>query len=201
MAEPSGITPKLIEDLNRGEVKAFDKVYHTYYLYLCSIAVYYVHDPQTAMEIVNDVFVSFWQSRRLITYPPLPYLRRSIQNASVSHLRSSYFHEKMMTRQMEEIYEYLENRILSSDDPLSALENSELSKIIQKSVEKLPDRCRTIFKRCVYDGKTYSEVADELNIHVSTVRVQMKIALDKLHKLLGSPCMMIILTNLLYSQI
>lgn len=52
----------------------------------------------------------------------LPYLRRAIQNASISYLRSSYFNEKQMTEQMEEIWAFLENHILSSDNPLQALE-------------------------------------------------------------------------------
>ena len=33
------------------------------YLYLCAIAVYYVHDKRVAGEIVNDVFVSFFKGR------------------------------------------------------------------------------------------------------------------------------------------
>jgi len=54
------ISENLIEQLNHGNTKAFDKIYHTYYLYLCAIAVYYVHDKRVAGEIVNDVFVAFW---------------------------------------------------------------------------------------------------------------------------------------------
>lgn len=100
------ISENLIEQLNHGNTKAFDKIYHTYYLYLCAIAVYYVHDKRVAGEIVNDVFVAFWQNRHHITHPALPYLRCAIQNASISYLRSSYFNEKQMTEQMEEIWAF-----------------------------------------------------------------------------------------------
>ncbi len=112
------ISENLIEQLNHGNTKAFDKIYHTYYLYLCAIAVYYVHDKRVAGEIVNDVFVAFWQNRHHITHPALPYLRRAIQNASIS---------------------------------------------------------------------------EEQNINVTTVRVQMKIALTKLRESLGTPYMIAIL--------
>ena len=164
------VSEKLIEQLNHGSTKAFDKIYHTYYLYLCAIAVYYVHDKRVAGEIVNDVFVSFWQNRHHITYPALPYLRRAIQNASISYLRSSAFNERIMTEQMEEIWAFLENHILSSDNPLQALESSEMN-----------------------EGKSYSEIAEEQNINVATVRVQMKIALTKLRESLGTPYMIAIL--------
>lgn len=187
------ISEKLIEQLSHGSIKAFDKIYHTYYVYLCAIAVYYVHDKRVAGEIVNDVFVSFWQNRRHITYPALPYLRRAIQNASISYLRSSYFNERMMTAQMEEAWTFLENHILSSDNPLQALENSEMNGMIAQKVEELPVKCRAIFKASLYEGKSYSEIAEEQNINVATVRVQMKIALTKLRESLGAPYMIAIL--------
>ena len=53
------ISENLIEQLNHGNTKAFDKIYHTYYLYLCAIAVYYVHDKRVAGEIVNDDGIHF----------------------------------------------------------------------------------------------------------------------------------------------
>ena len=169
------VSEKLIEQLNHGSTKAFDKIYHTYYLYLCAIAVYYVHDKRVAGEIVNDVFVSFWQNRHHITYPALPYLRRAIQNASISYLRSSAFNERIMTEQME------------------ALESSEMNEIILRKVEELPAKCRAVFKASLYEGKSYSEIAEEQNINVATVRVQMKIALTKLRESLGTPYMIAIL--------
>lgn len=187
------VSEKLIEQLNQGNTKAFDKIYHTYYLYLCAIAVYYVHDKRVAGEIVNDVFVSFWQNRGNIIYPPLPYLRRAIQNASISYLRSSYYNEKMATEQMEEIWSFLENHILSSDNPLQTLEHSEMNEIILQKVEELPAKCRAVFKASLYEGKTYAEIAEEQNINVATVRVQMKIALTKLRESLATPYMIAIL--------
>lgn len=187
------VSEKLIRELNHGNTKAFDKIYHTYYLYLCAIAVYYVHDKRVAGEIVNDVFVSFWENRHNITHPPVRYLRRAIQNASINYLRSSYYNEKMMTEQTEEAWTFLENNILSSDNPLETLEHSEMNEIIMDKVEELPAKCRAIFKACLYEGKTYSEIAEEQNINVTTVRVQMKIALTKLRKSLGTPYMIAIL--------
>ena len=45
------VSEKLIEQLNHGSTKAFDKIYHTYYLYLCAIAVYYVHDKRVRIFV------------------------------------------------------------------------------------------------------------------------------------------------------
>lgn len=187
------VSEKLIKQLNQGDIKAFDKIYHIYYLYLCAIAVYYVHDKRVAGEIVNDVFVAFWQNRTNIEHPPLPYLRRAIQNASISHLRSSYFNEKMNTEELGEVWMFLENHVLSSDNPLQTLEYSEMNKIIMEKVKELPAKCQSVFIASLYEGKSYSEIAEEQHISVSTVRVQMKIALTKLRESLGTPYIIAIL--------
>lgn len=64
---------------------------------------------------------------------------------------------------------------------------------ILRKVEELPAKCRAVFKASLYEGKSYSEIAEEQNINVATVRVQMKIALTKLRESLGTPYMIAIL--------
>ena len=54
------VTPQIVKQLNEGDVRAFDLIYHAYYIYLCAIAVYYVHDMNVAAELVNDVFLKLW---------------------------------------------------------------------------------------------------------------------------------------------
>ena len=61
-----------------------------------------------------------------------------------------------MTEQMEEIWAFLENHILSSDNPLQALESSEMNEIILRKVEELPAKCRAVFKEqaCMKASRT-----------------------------------------------
>ena len=181
------VTPLVVSQLNQGNVKAFDLIYHAYYVYLCAIAVYYVHDKNVAAELVNDVFVNLWNKKRDVSYPLLPYLRKSVQNSSISYMRSILYREDRQTVNDEHVWEYVEENILSSTDPLQALLNSELSNIIAEKVEKLPLQCKRIMKACLYEGKTYQEIAQELNIQVPTVRVQLKKARDSLREYLGTP--------------
>ena len=101
----------------------------------------------------------------------LPYLKRAAQNAAVSYLRSSHFNERLLTDHVEEIYAYLEKRIIATDNPLHALEDSEMDALIRAEVEKLPPRCRA-------------------------VRGQMRIALNKLREALGTPCIITVLMML-----
>ena len=181
----SEISEGIINDLRCGDTKAFDQIYRAYYLYLCAIAVYYVRDRQIAGEIVNDVFVSFWQKREQMIFPITPYLRRSVQNESISYLRSAAFNRQLQLID-DEAFHFLENHILSSDNPLEELVKNDMNELILEKVNELPDRCKAIFKANLYENKSYEEIASQYNISVSTVRVQMKIALSKLKEKLPS---------------
>lgn len=188
------ITSDTVKRLNRGDIEAFNEIYHAYYVYLSSIAVYYVHNRHEATSIVNDVFVSFWEKREAIKFPPISYLRKAVQNKSVSYIRSKYFKESLLLDSDEKVWSWVENFILSSDAPLKALEQSEIDRIIHEKIQKLPPACREIFSSRLYEGKSYDEIAKERNIRVSTVRVQVKRALDKLSLDLEMPIIVTILT-------
>jgi RNA polymerase sigma-70 factor (ECF subfamily) len=62
------------------------------------------------------------------------------------------------------------------------LENIDISERIIKAVDKLPDQARVIFKLKRQEGRTYDEIAKELNISINTVRKQMSRALTKLRQ-------------------
>ena len=48
------------------------------------------------------------------------------------------------------------------------------------AINKLPERCRQVFLKKRIEGKRNREIANELNLTVSTVENQMTIALRKL---------------------
>ena len=53
---------------------------------------------------------------------------------------------------------------------------------IKKTAQLLPERCRVIFEMYFYFGYNSTEIAEYLGLSPNTVRVQLKIALDKLKK-------------------
>jgi RNA polymerase sigma-70 factor (ECF subfamily) len=53
---------------------------------------------------------------------------------------------------------------------------SEMIARMQRVIENLPPRCKTIFKLIREDGLKYKEVAEILNISVNTIDAQMAIA-------------------------
>ena len=56
----------------------------------------------------------------------------------------------------------------------------DIEAILMKSIDSLPDKCRTVFIKSKLEGKKQKEVAAELNITVNTVETQIGIAYKKL---------------------
>ena len=65
-------------------------------------------------------------------------------------------------------------------NPEQLLITSEAVKKINFEIDKLPPRCKLIFKLVKEDRLRYNEIADLLNISVKTIDSQMAIALKKI---------------------
>jgi RNA polymerase sigma-70 factor (ECF subfamily) len=55
-----------------------------------------------------------------------------------------------------------------------------LIKLIEKSINKLPKKCKEIFRLSKTEGLTNHEIATSLNISIKTVEAQITIAFKKI---------------------
>lgn len=51
--------------------KAFRLLYDTYYLPLCLYSVQFTGSAETSEDIVQNLFVSFWDKTRIPLFPPI----------------------------------------------------------------------------------------------------------------------------------
>ena len=169
----TAVTQSTVQGIVNSDPKCFRSLYDAYYAYLCGLAVSYIHDFEKARELVNDVFLRVWEHRSQLKYPPLPYLISGVRNACYNYLRD--------TRKASEITLSLLERIpdiaLYDDNDVE-----DIMRIINEQSALLPDRCGKVFSLHFHEGLDASEIADKLGITPSTVRVQLKIALDKIRE-------------------
>lgn len=179
------IKEDIIARIKEGDIKAFEVLYSSCYVYLCAVATKYILNAEASREIVNDVFVNVWNNRSTLAYPVWAYLIRAVQNRCLNHLRG----QRLQTISMSDVQEHLltiqEQQIGEESHPLAYLENKEFEERIYSAVHLLPEKCRDIFVQYLYHNKTYDEIAESNHISPSTVRVQIKIGLSKLKILLG----------------
>jgi len=178
------INESIIKRINTGDEKAFSILYQAYYVQLNVYAVSYINDKNVSREIVNDIFLQIWNKRGTLTYPIYSYLIKAVQNGSIDYLRSQNSLNQVLENHKEQTNLFFENYIHSTPEPLQDLELRQLEEEIQKALDQLPPRCRDIFKFYFYEGKPIKEIAEDLQIQSSTVRVQLKNSLGKLRKML-----------------
>ena len=58
---------------------------------------------------------------------------------------------------------------------------AEVEELVRRLINDLPERCRTVFLLNRQEGLSSREIACALSLSESTVRVQIKIAVDRTH--------------------
>lgn len=167
------ITPQIVQGIVNSDLKSFRSLYDAYYAYLCGLAVSYIHDFEKARELVNDLFVRVWERRAQLKYPPLPYLISGVRNACCNYLRDSRKVSEMTLVMME----HLPEAELYNED-----EVEDIVLMISEITSTLPKRCREVFSLHFIEGLDTDEISEKLSITPSTVRVQLKAALDKIRE-------------------
>lgn len=168
----------LLNRIKKGDVKAFEKLFRTYYEPLCYYADSFLKDMDNAEEIVQNLFYVFWKDRENIhiLLSVKSYLYQAVQNRAFDFLK----HLRVRDAYCENMSsEELDTSIVLPDEEL---EYKELEDKIAALLEHLPERQRQIFCMNRFNGKKYSEIADELSVSVKTVEADISKVLVVLRK-------------------
>jgi RNA polymerase sigma-70 factor (ECF subfamily) len=164
----------LLGRIKRGDIGAFEKMFHQFYPGMCSYAEKLVSQAPVAEEVVQDVFYNIWKNRDVfrVSTSLKSYLYRSVFNNSMMYLRKSK-REVRMDKNTYELSDF-------APGPVEEFEGNEVSDLINNTLENLPERTREIFQLSRFDGLKYKEIANRLSISVKTVEANMGKALRAL---------------------
>jgi RNA polymerase sigma-70 factor (ECF subfamily) len=142
--------------------KRIELVFRDHYREFCLLSYSYVACIDQAEDIVQDVFVKLLAQKEISRILSLKdYIWLSVKNNSLKHLERS---KKL------ELLEYSALVLAEEDDTWSG----QLDQKLQKTMDKLPSKCKKVFELCAVEGKKYNSAADDLGISVNTVKTQMK---------------------------
>lgn len=166
------------------DINAFNELFENYYILLCTIAHYYLKNKHLAEEIVEEVFLHFWEKKDdiQISTSIKAYLVKAVQNCCLNFIEHQQVEQKHKNR--IETENAMSGIAESYENPLGFLYEKELTLLIKKSIQSLPDQCQKIFLLSRDEGLTYEEISLQLNISINTTKTQIKIALAKLRTLL-----------------
>lgn len=177
------ILHKMIE----GDQSAFRYFYDRYYVDLCNFVNIYVNQKALAEEIVQDIFVSFWENRlRLQMHRSVKsYLFSASKYRSLNEIRNRITREKVFERLKKEGHDFQADRDFQVEEKESYLDPDKFTAVLHAVIGKLPPKCREIFLLSKNSELSNKEIAEKLDISVKTVENQMTIALKKLREYLA----------------
>jgi RNA polymerase sigma-70 factor (family 1) len=153
---------------------AFATIFRQHYSHLCTVAFRVVANKETAKDIVQDFFFTYWNKRA--TLPVIhdfrSYAFRSVRNASLNYIRQ----EAHLPIDVSEVDEQPD--IIEEELPPRELLHKKLWGVI----DQLPEQRRIIFLLSNRDGLKYKDIAAQLNISVNTVKTQIRLAYQFLRK-------------------
>lgn len=190
----------IIRQLRAGDEEAYRYLYDRHYAVLCRFANAWVDDPFLAEMIVGDVIFHLWEIRDTLEIDTSlrAYLMRAVRNRCYNHLSSeSKKRETPFSALAPDTLER-EPALSLGEHPLGLLLERELEGEIIRSIERLGDECKRVFKKSRFERKKNEEIAAELGISVNTVKYHIKMALARLRQDLGKYLLFLIFAFMLY---
>lgn len=181
------IDKTLLDGLRSGDENAYKSIFQAWYEPLCAFAIGLVRDSFQAENIVDDAFFHLWEIRGgLEIHSSLKsYLFASVRNRCLNYLASSV--RRKYADMTDEEYDMVLNSLsaISKDDIYGRLFEDELRECLMKELGGMSSQCREVFVKSRFEGLTYNEIAQQMNISVNTVKYHLKNALSVLRSGLG----------------
>lgn len=171
---------ELLELITSGDRNAFSEIYNRYWKKLLSVAVNKIDELEEAEEIVQDIFISFWERRQKleITASLNAYLAVSVKYRVLKVLAKRSQHLKYA----DHSFKLIDPSVNSTEE---WLEFEELKSRLQILVSNLPEKCRLVYQLSREQGFSQKEIAKECSISEKTVEAHLGKALKSLRTGLG----------------
>jgi RNA polymerase sigma-70 factor (ECF subfamily) len=167
----------IIKKMINGDKDAFKYFFDSYYSELCNFVNLYLKDKTLSEEIVQDIFVYFWENREKIN------INKSVKSYLYSSSKYRSLNQIRNIKRHEEIHSKLEpdTQIETSYDEF---DEEKLKDLIQQARQSLPPKCLQIFQLRQDRQLSNKEISEKLGISIKTVENQITIAYKRLRDFL-----------------
>lgn len=172
----------LVNKFKDGDPSAFETIFKSYHQELLTYARGLIGDTHVSEDIVEELFIWLWENRKAVKVNTSlhSYLNKIVHNRCLNYLK----HQKVKQKYLKENLQLIKQEEQWQEDYIEFYKNhpsaTDMEKKISEEIEKLPEQCRKIFIMNRMEGFKYREIAEKLNLSLSTVKNQMSIALKKL---------------------
>ncbi|WP_020597279.1 RNA polymerase sigma factor [Spirosoma panaciterrae] len=165
---------QLIEMLADDDSIAFEALYNRYFTRLFNYTYEKSGDQFIAQEIVQELFINFWQQRKQL------FINRSVNGylyTAAKHLIIDQ-HRREVTRN-HHTDQFVTYQTSVSNQTEEQIRVNELQRTYMNFLNQLPDKCRCVFSLS-REGFSNREIAEQMNISEKTVEQHITKALRQL---------------------
>src|SRR5580704_16701906 len=122
--------------------QAYKELFTSFYSYLFPFALGIVKSKESAEEVISDIFIKIWEKREAlekITNLKV-YLYVATRNTAFNYADKQ---KRNATNSIEEFSVEFKSRYF---DPEQLLITADMVNLIEKVIDKLPPKCRIVFK-------------------------------------------------------
>lgn len=167
----------ILESIKQGDEIVLRQLVELYRPQMLMEAYYILKDMQEAEDIVQEVFIRFWNVKERIELKPslAAYLLRATRYESIIKIKKDKTRENRESK-----YSYF----LESTTQMKPFENEELAAFLNKAIAQIPPAARKSFIKLYMEDKNQKTIAKEQNISLQVVKNNISKALKILrHKL------------------
>lgn len=170
----------VVEAMRSGDLTALGTLYNRYGEPVYRLSLRILKNPQEAEDLTQEVFLAFWRSTG---YDPqrgtvLVYLLTMTRSRAINRLRQAKSRLRLVER-------WTHQRPTSAPDmPMENASLKELSHRVGEALQTLPANQRQVLELAHYDGLSQSEISEQLQIPLGTVKTRSRQGLLKLRQLL-----------------
>lgn len=162
---------ELISRLAFGSEESFMEIYHRYWQKVFAIAYTRLKNIQEAEDVVHDVFTSLWANRSQAQIRMLEnYLATAAKYTVLGRIRAA-------TQAQRYLRSVPHAKLAHIPQVADSLHYRRILELVHREVEKLPEKCRMVFRYSRDEGLSVKQIANRMHISPKTVENQLSKAL------------------------
>jgi RNA polymerase sigma-70 factor, ECF subfamily len=174
---------ELICSLRSGSKQALGVLYDRYGRLVYTVALRILKQPSDAEDLTQEIFLNFWNQEKFDPKRATisTYLCVMVRSLALNRLASHGSYQRSLKR-----LQLLSLEELSSTTPLEKASLIEQQEAVQQALAQLSDQQRQILEMNFYQGLSHSQISQQLDIPLGTVKTKVRKGLMKLRQQLGN---------------
>lgn len=178
-----------IKNFEEGDPSAFERIFNKYKTNVINLAFRFLRERQAAEDVAQEVFIKIYEKK--IHFDPRAkfstLLYRMTVNASMDMLRKKKFLPLSLDGQVwdqERGQRPMREQVSDpkATSPVNVLADEELRGLVQREIERLPEKLKAPLLLHQFEGLSYKELAAILGVTEKAVEKRIYHAKEKLRK-------------------